>query len=174
RYGELILYTFVEAVLKAPMVVHKISQTYNNNDQVKGADGIFIGNISGKATLLIGESKMKNNFNACVGEAMDSLKRFTKNTSIGRELEVAKNHLSRDLNNLEENDLDLIYNSFRIKQQTFKEYNLCFPAFLMYSELKIKKIIEEALPNIENDILSFLNKVRPRRLNYVKESVSDF
>ncbi len=53
RYGELILYQFVEAVLGTPMVVHKISQTYNNNDQVKGSDGLFVGNINDKATLLI-------------------------------------------------------------------------------------------------------------------------
>jgi hypothetical protein len=32
RYGELILYLFIEAVLQTPMIVHKISQTYNNND----------------------------------------------------------------------------------------------------------------------------------------------
>jgi len=174
RYGELILYLFIEAVLQTPMIVHKISQTYNNNDQVKGSDGLFIGNINGQATLLLGESKMKNNFNACAGEALDSLKRYIKNPqSIDRELEVAKKHLSRDLNNLDENDLDLIYQSLRTKQIEFQEYNICYPAFLMYKEGKIKEIIERNILEIEKQVLIFLKSIINRRSNYIKASIPE-
>ncbi|MGV7105833.1 HamA C-terminal domain-containing protein [Flavobacterium sp. U410] len=174
RYGELILYLFIEAVLQTPMIVHKISQTYNNNDQVKGSDGLFIGNINGQATLLLGESKMKNNFNACAGEALDSLKRYINNPqSIDRELEVAKKHLSRDLNNLDENDLDLIYQSLRTKQIEFQEYNICYPAFLMYKEGKIKEIISRNILEIEKQVLIFLNSIIERRSNYIKASLPE-
>ncbi|WP_428225093.1 HamA C-terminal domain-containing protein [Flavobacterium sp.] len=174
RYGELILYLFIEAVLQAPMIVHKISQTYNNNDQVKGSDGIFIGNINGQATLLLGESKMKNNFYGCAGEALDSLKRYINNPqSIDRELEVAKKHLSRDLNNLDENDLDLIYQSLRTKQIEFQEYKICYPAFLMYKEGKIKEIISQNILEIEKQVLIFLKSMIKRRSNYIKASLSE-
>ena len=174
RYGELILYLFIEAVLQTPIVVHKISQTYNNNDQVKGSDGLFIGNINGQATLLLGESKMKNNFNACAGEALDSLKRYINNPqSIDRELEVAKRHLSRDLNNLDVNDLDLIYQSLRTKQIEFQEYNICYPAFLMYKEGKIKEIIARNILEIENQVLIFLKSIIKRRSNYIKASLPE-
>jgi hypothetical protein len=172
RYGELILYLFVEAVLKTPMIVHKIAQTYNNNDQIKGSDGLFIGNINDKATLLIGESKMRNNFNVCVGDVMDSLKRYINNSdTVGRELEVARKHLSRDLYNLDENDLDVIYQSLRTKQVEFKEYNICYPAFLMYQELKIDKLIKDNLSEIEGHVLKFISSVKLRRSKYIEESL---
>lgn len=175
RYGELILYLFVESVLQAPMIVHKISQTYNDNDQVKGADGIFIGNINDKATLLIGESKMRNSFNSCVGDVVESLERFINNSeTIERELDVAKKHLSRDLKNLDQGDLDLIYQSLRVKQKEFKEYNICYPAFLMYKEKKIGEIIEEDLTQIENEILKLIKSVKAKRTNYIKKSLVDF
>jgi hypothetical protein len=174
RYGELILYLFIEAVLQTPMIVHKISQTYNNNDQVKGSDGLFIGNINGQATLLIGESKMRNNFHVCVGDALESLKRYINNPeSIDRELEVAKKHLSQDLKNLDENDLDLIYQSLRTKQIEFQEYNICYPAFLMYKEGKIKSIIESNKPEIENHVLDFLKSIKERRTKYINESLPE-
>ncbi len=172
RYGELILYLFIEAILQAPMIVHKISQTYNNNDQVKGSDGLFIGNINGKATLLIGESKMRNNFHVCAGDALESLKRYINNPeSIDRELEVAKKHLSQDLKNLDENDLDLIYQSLRTKQIEFQQYNICYPAFLMYKEGKIKNIIDANKPEIESQVLHFLNSIKKRRTKYIHESL---
>ncbi|MFH6999482.1 DUF1837 domain-containing protein [Flavobacterium sp. FlaQc-57] len=174
RYGELILYLFVESVLQAPMIVHKISQTYNNNDQVKGGDGIFIGNINDKATLLIGESKMRNSFNACVGDVIESLERFISNSeTVERELDVAKKHLSRDLNNLDQGDLDLIYQSLRVKQKEFEEYSICYPAFLMYKEKKIGKIIEEDLTEIENEILKLIKSVKTKRTNYIKKSLAN-
>ncbi|UWY27980.1 DUF1837 domain-containing protein [Flavobacterium sp. TR2] len=174
RYGELILYLFVESVLQAPMIVHKISQTYNNNDQVKGADGIFIGNINDKATLLIGESKMRNNFNLCVGDVMESLGRFISDSgTVERELDVAKKHLSRNLHNLERGDLDFIYQSLRVKQKEFKEYSICYPAFLMYKEKKIGKIIDEDLTEIENEVLKLIKSVKSKRANYIKKSLPD-
>jgi hypothetical protein len=174
RYGELILYLFIEAVLQTPMIVHKISQTYNNNDQVKGSDGLFIGNINGQATLLLGESKMRNNFHVCVGDALESLKRYINNPeSIDRELEVAKKHLSQDLKNLDENDLDLIYQSLRTKQIEFQEYNICYPAFLMYKEGKINNIIAANKPEIESQVLEFLKSIKKRRSKYINESLPE-
>lgn len=173
-YGELILYLFVEAILQTPLVVHKVSQTYNDNDQVKGSDGIFIGNINSKTTLLIGESKMRNSFNKCVRDALESLSRYINTPeSIERELSVAKKHLSRDLNDLDEGALDLIYRSFRMKQPEFNEYELCYPAFLMYKESKINQMLSEKLPNIEKEINTFLSSLKKKRVKYITDSLPD-
>lgn len=173
-YGELILYLFVEAVLQTPMIVHKIAQTYNDNDQVKGSDGVFIGNIDDKATLLVGESKMRNDFHKCVTDAICSLKRYVNNPeSIDRELSVAKNHLSKDLKNLDENDLDIIYQSLRTKQDEFQEYKICYPAFLMYKEEKIKNLVKKNLPEIESQVLDFIKLVKDKRSDYVKRSLPE-
>ncbi|MRX64763.1 HamA C-terminal domain-containing protein [Maribacter luteus] len=172
RYGELILYLFVEALLKAPLVVHKIGQTYNNNDQVKGSDGLFLGSRAGKSTLFLGESKMRGSFSVCVSDALDSISRYIDNPdSIDRELSVAKKHLSRDLNNLDKDSLDLIYRSLRTKQPEFKQYSICYPAFLMYKEGKIEKMIDDNLPDIENEINKFLLKIKDRRAKYIGEAL---
>lgn len=172
RYGELILYLFVETVLQTPMIVHKIAQTYNNNDQVKGSDGIFIGNINDKATLLIGESKMRNDFNKCVGDVVDSLSRYINSPeTLNRELEVANRHLSQDLKNLNEGDLDLIYKSLRTKQKEFEEYSICYPAFLMYKEPKIEEIMQDILKETESQIFELLTKVMNNRSNYIINSL---
>lgn len=172
RYGELILYLFVEALLKAPLVVHKISQTYNDNDQVKGSDGLFLGKKDGDSTLFLGESKMRGNFNVCVSDALDSISRYINNPdAIDRELSVAKKHLSRDLNNLDTDTLDLIYKSLRTKQPEFKEYRICYPAFIMYREGKIEKMLSEGLPDIENEVNKFLLKIKDRRSKYIGESL---
>ncbi|RED45282.1 uncharacterized protein DUF1837 [Winogradskyella eximia] len=171
-YGELILYLFVEAILQAPLVVHKVSQTYNDNDQVKGSDGIFIGNINDKPTLLIGESKMRNSFNKCVKDALESLSRYINTPeAIERELCVAKKHLSRDLNNLDKETLDLIYKSFRTKQPEFNEYDLCYPAFLMYKEDKINEMLSKKLPDIEKEINTFLSSLKKKRIKYITKSL---
>ncbi|WP_418511254.1 DUF1837 domain-containing protein [Corallibacter sp.] len=171
-YGELILYLFVEAILEAPLVVHKVSQTYNDNDQVKGSDGIFIGNINNKATLLIGESKMRNDFNKCVKDALESLSRYINTPiAIERELAVAKKHLSRDLDDLDKGALDLIYKSFRTKQPEFNEYELCYPAFLMYKESKISEMLSEKLPNIEKEINTFLASLKKKRVKYITKNL---
>lgn len=174
RYGELILYLFVEALLKAPLVVHKISQTYNDNDQVKGSDGLFLGSRDGKSTLYLGESKMRGSFSVCVSDALDSISRYINNPeAVDRELSVAKKHLSRDLENLDKESLDLIYKSLRTKQPEFKEYNICYPAFLMYKEGKIEKMIRESLPDIENEVNKFLFKIKDRRSKYIGESLPE-
>lgn len=173
-YGELILYLFVEAVLRTPLVVHKVSQTYSDNEQVKGSDGIFIGKINNKTTLLIGESKMRNNFNKCVSDTLESLFRYIdKPEAIDRELAVAKKHLSKDLDNLDQGTLDLIYQSFRTKQPEFRKYELCYPAFLMYKENKINEMITERLPNIEREINNYLASQKKKRVNYISNSLPD-
>ncbi|MCL6265956.1 DUF1837 domain-containing protein [Flagellimonas sp. 2012CJ39-3] len=173
RYGELILYLFVEAILGAPLVVHKIGHTYNDNDEIKGSDGLFIGSKDGKSTLFLGESKMRGSFSVCVSDALDSISRYINNPkAVDRELRVAKKHLSRDLNNLDEESLDLIYQSLRTKQPEFKEYDICYPAFLMYKEGKVERMINDNLPDIENEVNNFLSRIGERRTKYIESSLS--
>ena len=61
KSGELLLYLLVEAVLKIPLIAHKIRYVGDNpNDQAKGSDGIFMGNYNDHTAFLFGEAKIHN------------------------------------------------------------------------------------------------------------------
>lgn len=43
KYGELLLFLLVEAVLKTPMIAYKIKSLSDYKHQIKGSDGVFLG-----------------------------------------------------------------------------------------------------------------------------------
>lgn len=44
KYGELLLFVLVESVLGCKMIAHKLKSLTNVIDQIKGGDGVFLGN----------------------------------------------------------------------------------------------------------------------------------
>ncbi|MGJ1286348.1 Hachiman antiphage defense system protein HamA [Sphingobacterium spiritivorum] len=98
KYGELLLFVLVESVLGCKMVAHKIKSLSNNSDQIKGGDGVFIGNYNIDGTdhpaYLIGESKVTAKFSDALREALISIDRFHNASSasffLDNELIVAK------------------------------------------------------------------------------------
>ncbi|WP_320172890.1 DUF1837 domain-containing protein [Maridesulfovibrio sp.] len=76
KLGEMLLYIMVEAFLQTPMIAYKLKDLSNPNDQVKGADGVFVGEYSGRKALLIGESKIHNSLTGAISSAIESLHRF--------------------------------------------------------------------------------------------------
>tara|TARA_R110002073_G_scaffold1715_3_gene12482 strand:+ start:242562 stop:243359 length:798 start_codon:yes stop_codon:yes gene_type:complete len=76
KLGEMLLYVFVEAFLKTPLMAYKLKDLGNPNDQVKGADGVFVGEYQGKRALLIGESKVHRKLAPAITSTFRSLQRF--------------------------------------------------------------------------------------------------
>lgn len=76
KLGEMLLYLFVEAYLNAPLMGFKLKDLGNPNDQVKGADGVFVGAYAGSPAILIGESKIHQTIASAVHSTLDSLQRF--------------------------------------------------------------------------------------------------
>ena len=76
KLGEMLLYFLVEAALKVPLMGYKLKDLSNPNDQVKGADGLFVGEYQGETALLIGESKIHKRLKGAVFSAIASLQRF--------------------------------------------------------------------------------------------------
>lgn len=93
KLGEMLLYFLVEASLKTPLMGYKLKDLSNPNDQVKGADGVFIGEYQGEVALLIGESKIHKNLKGAIASAIVSLHRFHNDAGpYTNELSVARKY----------------------------------------------------------------------------------
>lgn len=93
KLGEMLLYVFVEAFLKTPLMAYKLKDLGNPNDQVKGADGVFVGEYDGQPALLIGESKIHQSVPSAIKSTMESLQRFHVNAApYTNELMIARKY----------------------------------------------------------------------------------
>jgi hypothetical protein len=93
KLGEMLLYVFVEAFLKTPLMAYKLKDLSNPNDQVKGADGVFVGYYKGQKALLIGESKVHRKLSVAIRSSLRSLQRFHEESApYENELLIAKKY----------------------------------------------------------------------------------
>jgi len=153
KYGELILFLFVEAVLKAPLMVHKIANLTNRNDQAKGADNLFIGNYKGERTIFIGESKIKTRYPDALKEALESINRFyNQDDSVTNDQEfiISRNLIRKDLS---VEQLDYLYSILDPGQEEHRNTNKAHPIFIMYNYEEIQLIEVDCKSNIHGDDL---------------------
>lgn len=142
KYGELLLFVLVESVLGCKMVAHKIKSLSNFSDQIKGGDGIFIGNYdvaNKQPAYLIGESKVTATFADALGEALISINRFhdanAKSDFLDNELIVAKEFIKVTSGNLDE-----LYDRLTPTSEAFKKQILVHPILLMYNTTSFGKL----------------------------------
>ncbi len=173
KLGEMLLYVLVEAFLKTPMIAYKLKDMSNPNDQVKGADGVFIGEYNGYTALLIGESKIYKDIDEGVAAALLSLNRFHKNeTMLENETLIARKYPSeRKLSGemLDKAISIITGNSNRV---------LVHPVFIAYDLQSIKSISqtssskEEAenalIEKIKEEVESWKSEINKHRINYQK------
>ncbi len=84
--GELILFLLLEAIIKAPLLVSKMSLKTNNNMNVHGRDGIHIrysAQLKG-LVLHLGESKLHQGFAAAVDDAVKSVLDYLEDRALRR------------------------------------------------------------------------------------------
>lgn len=75
--GELLLYCFLEAHLKAPKILTKLEIKLSSNDYAKGSDGIHLLEVSPKKyQLIFGESKLDNSLTTSLSNAFKSISEF--------------------------------------------------------------------------------------------------
>lgn len=143
KYGELLLFALVESVLGCKMISHKIKTLTNMSEQVKGGDGIFIGEYEiadGRKQMayLIGESKIMSQYSAALGDSLDSLNRFhgiVKSPEFrNTELLVAKENLMLD----DTMDVDELYDRLNPNSELYKSQLLVHPVLLMYNEASMQ------------------------------------
>jgi len=140
KYGELMLYMLVEAILKTPMVSHKLQLLTNVNDQVKGGDGIFFGKYANHISILIGESKIHQRLQGALADSMMSVDRFNKDyaaSSMEHELFIARSNVSKNFS-LEQ--AKKIYEAFKPGTEEYQACNRVHPVLLVYDCSKIDEI----------------------------------
>lgn len=140
KYGELMLYMLVEAILKTPMVSHKLQLLTNVNDQVKGGDGIFFGKYANHISILIGESKIHQKLKSALADSMESVDRFNKDyaaSSMEHELFIARSNISRNFT-LEQ--AKKIYEAFKPGTKEYQACNRVHPVLLVYDCSEIDEI----------------------------------
>lgn len=75
--GEILLYSFLEAHLKAPKILTKLELKTSPNDYVKGSDGVHLLKVGdNNFQLIFGESKLYSNLERGIDKAFDSIKVF--------------------------------------------------------------------------------------------------
>ena len=72
--GELILFTLLDVYFEAPKLLSKISTKTSRRMPVYGADAVHGQFVNGKFRLMLGESKLHEDFHSAATKATDSIK----------------------------------------------------------------------------------------------------
>lgn len=147
KYGELLLFGIVEPLFKCKMIAHKITNLTNYHDEIKGGDGIFLGNYStpngDNLAYMIGESKVWKNFSNAQKDALDSINRFYDSTvqATFKSLEffIAQKDIDKQVGNT--TDIDELYDRLNPTSAKFKEQIAVHPILIMYDMAAYKKIM---------------------------------
>lgn len=131
--GELILFLLMEAMMKAPLLVSKMSLKTNSNMNVHGRDGIHLRYSAelGGLVLHLGESKLHKGFAAAVDDAIGSILDYLNDLALRRR-EVAIINGNMDLTGLDaeaEDHLREVLNPYSSRPATIHREHTCFIGF---------------------------------------------
>ena len=169
KYGELLLFALVEGVLGCKMIAHKIRHLTNVNDEVKGSDGIFIGDYNNESSMLIGESKIMKSMSGAITDALDSINRYhnddEKAHNLSHELLIARADIHKyDVDGV---DIDELYDRLDPTQEAYKTQILVHPIILMYE----RKYMRDAQKNAKThkEFQEMVSKELLKRVKNKKE-----
>ncbi|MFD2907785.1 Hachiman antiphage defense system protein HamA [Flavobacterium ardleyense] len=152
KYGELLLFGLVEAVFDCKMIAHKITNLTNYHDEVKGGDGIFMGNYklpngNIEVAYLIGESKVWKDYSGAKKDALESINRFydSKIQADFKTLEffIAQKDIEKVVGN--QIDIDELYDRLDQKSELFKSQIAVHPILIMYETKNYNNLMKNAL-----------------------------
>ncbi len=177
KYGELLLFGIVESVLECKMIAHKITNLTNFHDEVKGGDGVFMGNYKlpngdFQSAYLIGESKVWKEYSGAKKDALESINRFydSKVQADFKTLEffIAQKDIEKVVNN--KVDIDELYDRLDQKSELFKSQIAVHPILIMYETKNYDKLMKKALNNIE--LTNLIDKNIKSKLDKTLESIA--
>lgn len=181
KYGELLLFALVESILGCKMVAHKIRTLTNFKDQIKGGDGIFLGNYiipdgREEAAYLIGESKVTAQYSVAIDESLGSINRFNdvKNSPefLSNELVIAKDNLLVE----DTLDIDEIYDCLTPTTDKFRNQILVHPILLMYNDATIKKVESQSATraDLEDNIKKSIEDKQLDLVTLINQKLQDY
>lgn len=104
--GELISYCINEDVLCAPKILSKLKLKTNNEDYVKGADGVHLLKLDDNTyEVILAESKMYTDLKLAISKAFESIDRFISGDAIDFEITTLATNLSGEFEDI---DVDYI------------------------------------------------------------------
>ena len=94
--GELLLYFLIEAVLRAPQAICKMSLKTSRKDEVKGSDGVHIkwDPVGNRLIVYFGEAKLYQDLSAALTSAFKSMHEFHANGAEGHEAFLVSTHFN--------------------------------------------------------------------------------
>ncbi|REC43521.1 MULTISPECIES: Hachiman antiphage defense system protein HamA [Chryseobacterium] len=182
KYGELLLFALCESILKSKMIAHKIEGLSNGKDQVKGGDGIFLGNYELPngiiaPAIFIGESKIMQERSKSIDDALDSLNRF-HNAETQAEFNKMEFIVANRTLSLDENDIDYedVYERLTPGSETFKNQITVHPILLMYNTASISKLETNALDkdDLETLISNHLIQKKDEIITTINEKIGKY
>ncbi|MBN2971774.1 DUF1837 domain-containing protein [Roseomonas aeriglobus] len=131
--GELILFLLLEALIKAPLLVSKMSLKTNSNMNVHGRDGIhlrYCPSLNG-LVLHLGESKLHKGLAAAVDDAVSSIEQYLGDRALRRrEVDIINGNM--DLSGLDaesEQHLRAVLNPYASPPSPVHRTHTCFIGF---------------------------------------------
>lgn len=142
KYGELLLFALVESVLGCKMIAHKIKHLTNVNDEIKGSDGVFLGDYNDEKAIMFGESKIMQSLSGAIVDALESINRYHNDPESAHnrshELIIAREDIDKyDLDGV---DIDELYDRLDPETETYRSQILVHPIILMYERAFILEI----------------------------------
>lgn len=127
--GELLLYFLIEAVLKAPQAICKMSLKTNTKDEVKGSDGVHVKwDQAGKRLIVyFGEAKLYTDLSAALTAAFESMANFHAEDVEQHEVFLVSNHFNLLNGELKEHVCRLLDKT--ASPVTYEAHHACFVGF---------------------------------------------
>jgi len=182
KYGELLLFALTESILKSKMVAHKIEGLSNPKDQVKGGDGIFLGNYEieegvFKPAIFIGESKIMQGFSDSLDDAFESLNRFhspvTRTEFNSMEFIVANKTFFTDST---DTDYEEIYQMLTPGSDVFRNQVMVHPILIMHNSASIATLEKKAKDSEDLELLlsAHLNSKKAKIIETIKNKLNQY
>ena len=137
--GELISYCINEDVLHAPKILSKLKLKTNNEDYVKGADGVHLLKLDDNTyEVIFAESKMYTDLKLAINKAFESIDRFISGDSVDFEITTLATNLSGEFE-----DIDVEYISkYILPSKSNVSHHTAFSIFIGFN---ITNEIDKAL-----------------------------
>jgi hypothetical protein len=147
--GELLLFLILEALVKAPLLVSKMSLKTNSNMNIHGRDGIhvrFCPTLKG-LVLHLGESKLHKGLAAAVDDAITSITEYLGDRALRvREIEILNANM--DLTGIPaetEHQLRAILNPYTSPPPVYHTSHTCFIGFEYGAYAKVAGLASDAV-----------------------------
>lgn len=167
--GELISYCINEDVLRAPKILSKLKLKTNNEDYVKGADGVHLLKLDDSTyEVIFAESKMYKDLKQAVNKAFESIDRFISGDAIDFEITTLATNLSGEFEDI---DADFI-SKYILPSKSNVTHHTAFSIFIGFN---IDNDLDKSLAYkvYEQQMVDKVRKAIQDEVDHISSKVSD-